>query len=211
MQGRRRLPGQGGRPSENGQTKLNRAAKLWPMKLSEIQSIDRPDRKQITLIMAGAVLTSVLSLGLLFPFVVLGLIPVFIRYATTRYRFDEEGVSVSWGFLFKQESQLTFDKIQDIHLRRSFLERWLGLGTVDVQTASGNAGAEVSLYGLTQHDEVRDFLYNRMRGARGLDRPKKASPGAPAPAGGEDALALLRSIRDEVQRLQRETKPGGAA
>lgn len=183
------------------------------MNLAQIKSIDRPDRKQITLILLGGVLTSILSCGIAFPFVILGLIPIFIRYATTRYRFDEEGVSVSWGFLFKQESQLTFDKIQDIHLRRSFLERWLELGTVDVQTASGNAGAEVSLYGLTEYDEVRDFLYTRMRGARGLDRPKRpgAAPSAAAP-GGEDALALLRSIRDEVQRLQREAaQRGGAA
>lgn len=190
------------------------------MKLEQLQTIDRPDRKQVTLIILSSVFASLISCGFATPFVLLGIIPVLIRYYTTRYRFDESGVGVSWGFLFKQESHLTFDKIQDIHLRRGLLERWLGLGTVDVQTASGSAGAEVSLYGLTEFDEVRDFLYKEMRSARGMDRPKKTKEGVGGPitqASGDEAIALLREIRDEVQRLQREaSRPdsageGGAA
>jgi len=182
------------------------------MNLEQLQTIDRPDRKQVTLIILSSVFASLISCGFATPFVLLGLIPVLIRYYTTRYRFDESGVGVSWGFLFKQESILTFDKIQDIHLRRGLLERWLNLGTVDVQTASGSAGAEVSLYGLTEYDEVRDFLYQEMRNARGMNRPKKTvgTGGEVAQAGGGEAIALLREIRDEVQRLQREAS-GGAA
>lgn len=180
--------------------------RLPPMNLQQLQTIDRPDRKQVTLIILSAVFASVLTFGFAIPFVVIGTIPVLIRYFTTRYRFDEGGVGVSWGFFFKQESHLTFDKIQDIHLRRSLLERWLKLGTVDVQTASGSAAAEVSLYGLTEYDEVRDFLYQKMRNARGMDRPKKTVQDATAAAasGGGEAIVLLREIRDEVQRLQRE-------
>lgn len=180
------------------------------MNLEQLQTIDRPDRKQVTLIILGGVFASLISCGFAAPFVLLGLIPVLIRYYTTRYRFDESGVGVSWGFLFKQESILTFDKIQDIHLRRGLLERWLGLGTVDVQTASGSAGAEVSLYGLTEFDEVRDFLYQEMRSARGMNRPKKTAgvEASGAQVGGGDAIALLREIRDEVQRLQREASGG---
>ncbi|MBL4849094.1 MAG: PH domain-containing protein [Planctomycetes bacterium] len=173
------------------------------MKLAELQAIDRPNRKQVTLIILSAVFASVISCGFATPFALIGIIPVLIRYMTTRYRFDESGVGVSWGLFFKQESHLTFDKIQDIHLKRGLLERWLRLGTVDVQTASGSATAEVSLYGLLQYDEVRDFLYKEMRNARGMNRPT-ATEGEAAPAAGGDAIAILREIRDEVQRLQRE-------
>jgi uncharacterized protein len=177
------------------------------MNLQQLQAIDRPDRKQVTLIILSGVFASAVSCGFATPFVLIGIIPVLIRYYTTRYRFDESGVGVSWGFLFKQESHLTFDKIQDIHLRRGLLERWLKLGTVDVQTASGSAGAEVSLYGLTEFDEVRDFLYQEMRNARGMNRPKKTdgAKGEVTRAGGDEAIKLLREIRDEVQRLQRES------
>lgn len=181
------------------------------MNLEQLQTIDRPDRKQVTLIILSGVFASLVSCGFATPFVLLGIIPVLIRYYTTRYRFDESGVGVSWGFLFKQESHLTFDKIQDIHLRRGLLERWLGLGTVDVQTASGSAGAEVSLYGLTEFDEVRDFLYKEMRSARGMDRRKKTTAAGgevTQPEGGGEAIALLREIRDEVRRLQQEASGG---
>ena len=38
------------------------------------------------------------------------------------YRFDAEGVSVSYGVLFRREAFLTYARIQDIHVRRNLLE-----------------------------------------------------------------------------------------
>ena len=51
--------------------------------------------------------------------------------------FDEEGISVRWGILFRREINLTYARIQDIHLRSNFIERWLNLARIEVQTASG--------------------------------------------------------------------------
>ena len=39
------------------------------------------------------------------------------RYHTMRYRFDAEGVSMSWGILFRREVLLNYSRIQDIHLQ----------------------------------------------------------------------------------------------
>ena len=72
----------------------------------------------------------------------------YFRYHTLRYRFDAEGISMAWGILFRREIHLTYARIQDIHLRSNFVERWLGLARVLVQTASGNASAELTLEGL---------------------------------------------------------------
>src|SRR4029077_19739063 len=99
-----------------------------------------------------------------FPFAI---VPLFFRYETLRYRFDDAGVSMSWGILFRREIYLTYRRIQDIHLTRNILQRWLGLGTVSVQTASGSASPEMSIEGILQADALRDFLYTKMRGARG--------------------------------------------
>lgn len=161
-----------------------------------VQRIDRPDPKQLKLYFLTALAGSVGSLGFGLPFILLGMIPLVIKYKTMRYRIDDEGVGVQWGWLFRSESYLTYEKIQDIHLNRGFFERWLGLGRVSIQTASGSSGAEVALIGLTEFDAVRDYLYSRMR-----------TGAAPARLGeesiedGADAIALLTSIRDEVTAL----------
>ncbi|MGH7461422.1 MAG: PH domain-containing protein [Longimicrobiales bacterium] len=94
----------------------------------------------------------------------------YFRFRTLRYRFDPDGVTMRWGILFRREVSLTYARIQDIHLVSNLIERWLGLGRVQIQTASGNAAAEMTIEGLADYERVRDELYVRMRGARGQAR-----------------------------------------
>ena len=144
---------------------------------SAVLRIERPDAKLWTYY----ILTS-LILGPLF---FIALVPLYFRYHTLHYRFDEEGISMGWGILFRREIHLTYSRIQDIHLVANFVERWLGLARIQIQTASGSAKAEMTLEGLLDSDAVRDFLYSRMRGAR--DRRDGRAPealGAAAEAAG---------------------------
>jgi putative membrane protein len=136
------------------------------------------------------------------PAIVLTLPFFYFRYQTLRYRFDDEGVHMKVGILFRREVNLTYTRIQDIHLRSGFIQRWLGLADVQVQTASGNAGAELVIEGFREFDAIRDFLYSRMRGARGA--AAAASHAAPALAAGEAdrTAALLLEIRDELRRTR---------
>jgi len=89
----------------------------------------------------------------------------YFRYHSMRYRFEEQGLRMSWGILFRREILLNYARIQDIHLRSNVVERWLGLARIEIQTASGSAGAEMTLEGLLEYEQVRDFLYSKMRGA----------------------------------------------
>ena len=73
-----------------------------------------------------------------FPIVFLTL---YFKYSTLKYKFDQDGVSMSWGILFRREVHLTYRRIQDIHLTRNLLQRWMGLATVAIQTASGSSGS----------------------------------------------------------------------
>ena len=114
----------------------------------------------------------------------------YFRYHTLRYHFDNEGVTARWGILFRREITLTYARIQDIHLVSNLVERWLGLGRVQIQTASGQSGAEMTIEGLPDFEFVRDELYRRMRGARGKKQP--------AIAGGASALRELGSGQDDV-------------
>lgn len=126
---------------------------------------------------------------------------LFFRYHTLRFKFDDDGVSLSWGILFRREIQLTYRRIQDIHLTRNILQRWMGLANVAIQTASGTAGAEMTIEGVLEADELRDFLYKKMRGARGDHEHAGDVRGDAVGAAEDEALVLLRQIRDEVRAL----------
>lgn len=126
-------------------------------------------------------------------------VPLYFKYHTLRYRFDEEGVSASWGIFFRREVYLTYKRIQDIHVKRNLIERWLGIGTVDVQTAAGSSSADLAIEGMADYEVVRDFLYRRMRG----HELAVAQPSSTASAPSSDTLALLRDIRNELERTRR--------
>lgn len=121
------------------------------------------------------------------------------KFRTLRYVFDEEGVSVRWGVLFRREVSLTYARIQDLHLVSNVVERWLGLGRIQVQTASGSAKAEMTIEGLPDFEDLRDRLYSRMRGAgRATDEGSSALVALPA--------ASLDAIADAVQAAAAELR-----
>ncbi len=136
------------------------------------------------------------------PFVIL---PLWFKYETLRYKFDEKGISMSWGILFRRETLLTYRRIQDIHLTRNILQRWLGLATVSIQTASGSSSAEMSIEGILEAEPLRDFLYAKMRGAKGLDDGEEPQIAGAAPAV-DESLTLLREIRDAMKVLAERGK-----
>ena len=115
------------------------------------------------------------------------------------------------GILFRREVNLTYARIQDIHLRSGFIQRWLGLADVQVQTASGNAGAELVIEGFKQFEEIRDFLYSRMRGAKGATGISSVAARADAPATSgreQEMTAMLLEIRDELRRTREALEHG---
>ncbi|HWB19303.1 MAG TPA: PH domain-containing protein [Phycisphaerales bacterium] len=141
-----------------------------------------------------------------FPFVMLAM---YFKFRSLRYGFDEKGISMSYGILWRKEMYLTYRRIQDIHVTRGLIQRWLGLASVSIQTASGTAGAEMTIEGLKNPEALRDFLYLKMRGVRdvGHEHGAKASEGGASAAvvsGGADdeAMGLLREIRDELKRIR---------
>lgn len=139
------------------------------------------------------VILSVLSLPA-FPVLV---VVLYFRFHTLKYRFDQEGVSVSYGILFRREAFLTYARIQDIHVRRNIVERWLGLGTVEVETAAGSGAGAEAIPGLREFELVRDFLYERMRG--GATVKPAEGPRAAAAVASAESLKLLAEIRDALK------------
>ncbi|HEV7225545.1 MAG TPA: PH domain-containing protein [Pirellulales bacterium] len=184
---------------------MNSPVSAAPQQSTDPRQITRPDSALMRYYLLVSLLTG--------PGFFLAILPLWFKYETLRYRFDDEGISISWGILFRREVHLTYRRIQDIHLTRNLLQRWMGLATVSVQTAAGSANPEGTIEGVLAADELRDFLYAKMRGVR-EHPPEATAPEAAAPPSGQAAadgepLVLLREIRDallEVAR-RREAKP----
>ncbi len=178
-----------------------------------IRALERPHPALWTYYIIRAICTG--------PGIVVMLPYLYFRYHTLRYRFDEEGIHMKVGILFRRETNLTYARIQDIHLRSGILQRWLGLANVQIQTASGSAGPELVIEGFKEYEAIRDFLYTRMRGYQVHARAPRAMAGAAAtvpaagvsreaavsstgvPPGGEaEMVTLLVGIRDELRRTR---------
>ena len=128
---------------------------------------------------------------------------LYFRYHTLRYRFDAEGIHMRVGILFRREINLTYARIQDIHLKSGFVQRWLGLANLEIQTASGAASAELVIEGFKEFEAIRDFLYTRMRGYHARAPKTDAASVAPtSTAADADAVALLLAIRDELRQTR---------
>ena len=135
---------------------------------------------------------------------------LYFRFHTLRYRFDDEGIHMKVGILFRSEVNLTYARIQDIHLHSNFIQRWLGLANVQIQTASGSSGAELVIEGFKEYEAIRDFLYTRMRGYK---EQHKATANISSTSGGpvvtrasadenSETISLLINIRDELRRTR---------
>ena len=166
-----------------------------------VHDIERPDPVLMTYYLLVCLLT-----GPLFPILI---IPHYFRYHTLRYRFDDEGISMRWGILFRREIHLTYTRIQDIHLTSNLIERWLGLAKIQVQTASGTSSVEMTLEGIKEYEPVRDFIYSKMRGHARAPGAAPVAEGAPGDSGEvaealREAAAELRALREELaQRRSR--------
>lgn len=134
-----------------------------------------------------------------------------IRYYTLRYRFEDSGLRMTVGWLFKSEVVIAFRRIQDIHVSRNLIQRWLGIASVSIQTASGNAAPEIVLEGMVDADRIRDWLYERMRGAKGETTASLPSSNAADTTNSIDEselTVLLTGIRDNLAILaSRSEKP----
>lgn len=170
--------------------------------LSRLPTVLRPHGNLLTYYLLSALLA-----GPAFP--VLMLVRSF-KFRTLRYELDEEGITVRWGILFRREVSLTYSRIQDIHLSSNVVERWLGLARIQVQTASGNSQAEITIEGLPAFEAMRDFLYSKMRGSRGAPSPTREGARALGSADTDALASTLREVAAEVRALRLSLGDGSA-
>lgn len=147
---------------------------------------------------AGLILISVVfGLALLF-----WLGAVFLAapyYRSLRYEIHEDEVIVHVGILTKSVKHVPFRTVTNITVKRDILDRWFfGLGSLTIQTAgmSGQTGAEESLVGLTNVQEVYELVARELRRFRSGMAPTGADVDSPQIENEEMTLAaILTEVR----------------
>jgi uncharacterized membrane protein YdbT with pleckstrin-like domain len=130
-------------------------------------------------------------------------------YRSLSYEIHEDGVIVRVGILTRSVKHVPYRTVTNMTVRRGVLDRWLGLGSLDIQTAgiSGSSKAEQSLVGLENTDEVYALVAAALRRFRGAMAPTAAGEegeAKQAPSADETLTALLGEVRAIRQILEQQ-------
>ena len=117
-----------------------------------------------------------------------------------QYFIEDERLLIHKGILTKKKVSIPYAAITDFTLNRSLYDRWLGMGSIFVQTAGQSTQPglqEGKLEGLVDFDEINASLRAKVKAYRGdvLEKtPRSAQPGS------SDA-EILQSILEEVMKI----------
>jgi putative membrane protein len=119
-------------------------------------------------------------------------------YRSLSYEIQDDEVIVRVGIWTKSVKHVPYRTMTNLTVKRDILDRWLGLGTLNIQTAgmSGTTGAEESLVGLTNVQEIYETVVTELHRFRGSMSPTAAGvEGEPAVSATDTLSAILSEIR----------------
>ena len=95
------------------------------------------------------------------------------------YFIEEDKIVIKKGILTKIKQNIPFRMVTDFMLERTLYDRWLGIGSIKIQTAgqTQNAtGYEGKLAGLLNWDELHEKLRSNLTNARASSKEISESP-----------------------------------
>jgi membrane protein YdbS with pleckstrin-like domain len=121
-------------------------------------------------------------------------------YRSLRYEIHEDEIILHVGIWTKSVKHVPYRTVTNLTVNRGILDRWLSLGTLDIQTAgaSGTTSAEQSLVGLATPQEVYERVVAELRRFRGGMAPTAAEEEAVV----SESHATLDAILNEVQAIR---------
>ena len=150
----------------------------------------------------------IVSSSAIFPFLaVVFLIAFWIPkyYDSISYTFTEDEIMLERGVYWKHKSIVPYNRVTNIDIVQGPLSRRVGVGNVRVQTAgystasSGGATAEAQIFGVTNYEEIRDFILAKVRGRK----PVAVEAEAEIPTPKEDTKMVLAELR-KIRKLLEE-------
>ncbi len=155
---------------------------------------------------AVAVTAGLIILGLNAVWYVPGLFLAGAYYHSLRYEIQDDEVIVYAGIWTKSIKHVPYRTVTNLTIKRDIVDRWLGLGTLNIQTAgmSGTNVPEQSLVGLADVQAAYGAVAARLRRYRGALGPTQAeAEPEQVPLTGDALNALLAEVRAIRQTLEK--------
>ena len=122
------------------------------------------------------------------------------------YYIEDDRITIHKGILTKMQQNIPYRSVTDFMLHRSLYDRFLGIGTINIQTA-GQAqtasGYEGQLAGLILWDDLLQKLRGRLKKLHPIAEATTAAEGIGRPsdeAALPQILAELRAIRKVLEK-----------
>ena len=94
-----------------------------------------------------------------------------LRRIFTRYMITTKHLMIRTGIISRHEKSASLDRVQNIRVVQSPVERVLKTGSVEFDTASGEAAdAELRFIGVDRPRDLRDEIVTAIEGIRAKDR-----------------------------------------
>lgn len=94
-----------------------------------------------------------------------------LRRYFTRYTITTKHLMIRTGILSRHENSASLDRVQNIRVVQSPIERMLKTGSVDFDTASGDASdADLRFIGIDRPRDLRDEILSAIEKIRTADR-----------------------------------------
>lgn len=120
-----------------------------------------------------------------------------------KFVIEEDRIIIHKGILSKIQQNIPYRAVTDFMLHRSLYDRFLGIGSVNIQTAGqGTPGSayEGSLVGLVDYEKIHQELRNRLA----VFHPMAAGPVATSEAAPiETSVKALQAILVELQAIRK--------
>mgnify|MGYP001100521330 CR=1 FL=1 len=132
------------------------------------------------------------------------LIPPYFRSIT--YELGEQEIIVRKGIITKTEKLVPYRMVTNVSVKRGPLDRWFGLGGLEVHTAgySQQTGPEARLSGLEDYEGVHQELMASLRNYRQEASPSVSAETGEGMAPEESVSCLLQQILEEIKALRAE-------
>ena len=129
-------------------------------------------------------------------------------YRSLSYEIQDDEVIVRVGIWTKSVKHVPYRTVTNLTVKRDILDRWFfGTGTLNIQTAgmSGTTGAEESLVGLLNVQQVYEIVVRELRRFRGGMAPNAAGMEVEPALISTDALnEILTEVRAIRQTLEKD-------
>ncbi len=129
-----------------------------------------------------------------------------VYYRSLSYEIQDDEVIVRVGIVTKSVKHVPYRTVTNVTINRGILDRTLfNMGTLNIQTAgmSGSTGAEESLVGLENVQEIYDSVVKKLRLFRGGMSPTTAEVETAADIPSAD---VLNAILGELKAIRKNTE-----